>query len=967
MKGQRGRARWRRVRGALAVGLLRLLRLLVAPLGWRGTQRLGSLLGKLGWCVARRDRRRTLANLAIAFPERSASDRRRLGRACFAHFGTTLLECVRLLDGDCDDARRHVRVEGWEGVEELRRQGRSILIVAGHCGNWELLAATIGCRCPGWSTLARQGQDPRLDALLVGLRARYGTRTIARGDAGAARALLGVLRGPGMLGILIDQDADVEGAWVPFFGRPAYTPLAAAQIGRRRGVAAVPTFIERLADGSHVARFEPALELPEDAVAATALMTHRIEEQVRRRPEQWVWMHRRWRRQPPGSAVGPQASRAALVTVVTAAALLVPSFLAPASLPGDHGWRRVDLCATHPTILRGHHDAVAAVRMGQSPDLATLPLPANAPQGGAVLSAPRVRALRQRVATTIAWRVRLGRDPYLAFTPLADAPACPASATVAVATPGGKPAVLWRGEAPRVSFPAGPEVSVDLASWAGREVDLSFDVRRTAPDPRPCVMVWASPEVVSRSVQPAGPRVANTPPNLLLIGADTLRASALGAWGQRPSVTPALDALAAESDVWLDAFSTSNATNPSFASIHTGLFVLHHGVRDLATPLPAARSTLAERLSAAGYDTFAVFAAQHLNPRRSGLGQGFAATADAEDTSAARLAVDQAIDWLQQPRRRPFFLWLHLFDPHAPHLPPAPFALGQRAAAAYGLSPVRAWTSFRSLGLPAFREKRLAAHRDLYLGEVAYLDRQTDRLLGFLRSRGLLDQTVVVFVADHGENLEEHGINYRHAGLWDTTTHVPLMIRWPTGGWGRPLPLEGQGDGGIGAERDLGVGVGRGAAAGFARGGGKPPGARPAGRRLRGLVQTIDLYPTLLAAAGLRPEPTDGRDLRAITSGGRTGRPAVYAEQADGKGASVRTADWRFFLSVGSRLVPAGPYLYDLARDPDEKTNLAGRGRVEEHDLRTLLARFLRSRTATAPQAKLTAEEEAALRALGYQ
>jgi arylsulfatase A-like enzyme len=396
-------------------------------------------------------------------------------------------------------------------------------------------------------------------------------------------------------------------------------------------------------------------------------------------------------------------------------------------------------------------------------------------------------------------------------------------------------------------------------------------------------------------------------------------------------VTPALDALAAESDVWLDAFSTSNATNPSFASIHTGLFVHHHGVRDLAPRLPAEHVTLAERLAAAGYDTHAVFAAQHLNPEGSGLGQGFASVAPAEIHSAARLAVNRAIGWLQAPHRRPFFLWLHLYDPHTPHLPPAPFALGVRPARLYGLSQVRSWVPFRTPGQRDFRVPKLAADRDLYLSEVAYLDREVDRLLDFLRSRGTLADTVVAFVSDHGENLEDHDVQYRHAGLWDTTTHVPLMIRWPDRGPASAGPL------------------------------------RPPPRRLRGLVQTIDLYPTLLAAAGLRPGRSDAQDLRRLVEGGRHGRPAVFADQADGTGASVRTRDWRYFLSAGSKIVPAGAYLYDLRRDPGELVNLAGKGRREEADLLATLREALRGGRAAEQRSPLTAEEEAALRALGYE
>jgi KDO2-lipid IV(A) lauroyltransferase len=100
------------------------------------------------------------------------------------------------------------------------------------------------------------------------------------------------------LAILIDQDTSVDGVWVPFFAQAAHTPIGAAEMALRHGMRVVPAFLERREGGLHAARFLPALELPADATAATAVMTSAIEEHIRRHPEQWVWWHRRWRRQP---------------------------------------------------------------------------------------------------------------------------------------------------------------------------------------------------------------------------------------------------------------------------------------------------------------------------------------------------------------------------------------------------------------------------------------------------------------------------------------------------------------------------------------------------------------------------------------------------------------------------------------------------------------------------------------------
>jgi Kdo2-lipid IVA lauroyltransferase/acyltransferase len=299
------RRRKRRLKARLEPVLLNAgLRLLTSTLGrlsWRASQRFGRMIGAMGWRFSRRDRRRSLEHLALAYPEMPEAERRRLGRDCFRHHGTTLGECLHLLHRDCGFVSSVVEVQGWEEVEREHREGRPILILTGHCGNWELLAAAINCRGLGMAVVARPLDEPDQQRMLAGLRQRFGTPTIARGSEGAARQLLFTLRRGSALGMLIDQDTKVDGVWVPFFGRPAFTPVAAAKIALRQNAAVIPTFIERLADGRHRATFHPILDLPDDPTAATALMTAKIEEQVRRHPEQWVWMHRRWRRQPPGA------------------------------------------------------------------------------------------------------------------------------------------------------------------------------------------------------------------------------------------------------------------------------------------------------------------------------------------------------------------------------------------------------------------------------------------------------------------------------------------------------------------------------------------------------------------------------------------------------------------------------------------------------------------------------------------
>ncbi|MFP3939941.1 MAG: lysophospholipid acyltransferase family protein [Thermoanaerobaculia bacterium] len=290
-------SRGRLARAQVIAVATRFLAAFFRLLPWRAAQAVGRPLGRLAWRFSRRDRYRMMKHLAVAFPERSPAELERLCRACYAHLGTTATEVLWLFTRDCRAVLRLTETEGLERVLALRASGRPILFVTGHCGNWELLAARINCSGLGMTVVVRALDEPPLQRLVESFRARFGTRAVERGEAGAARLLLRSLRG-GALGMLIDQDTRVDGVWVPFFGRPAYTPVGAARLALRRDAAVIPIFIERRRDGSHLARFEPPLELPDDEMEATALMTRAIEEQIRRVPEQWVWMHRRWRRQP---------------------------------------------------------------------------------------------------------------------------------------------------------------------------------------------------------------------------------------------------------------------------------------------------------------------------------------------------------------------------------------------------------------------------------------------------------------------------------------------------------------------------------------------------------------------------------------------------------------------------------------------------------------------------------------------
>jgi KDO2-lipid IV(A) lauroyltransferase len=267
---------------------------------WSSTLSIGRGLGALTWRFSRRNRERALTHLEIAFPEKSEDERRQLGRACFLHQGMNLTEYLRFSRQDLQRAAAHIDIEGWEHLSTAQKNSRPVLIVSGHCGNWELLGPACASRGVELWAIVRALEESWIDRLASQIRRRLGSRVIQRGHPDSPRQLLRVLRGGGNLVVFIDQDIRAKGAWVPFFSRLAHTSLGPAQMALKHSMTVIPAFCERLEDGHHLARFLAPLSLPADETVATALMTRVVEEQIRHRPEQWVWMHRRWRRRPPG-------------------------------------------------------------------------------------------------------------------------------------------------------------------------------------------------------------------------------------------------------------------------------------------------------------------------------------------------------------------------------------------------------------------------------------------------------------------------------------------------------------------------------------------------------------------------------------------------------------------------------------------------------------------------------------------
>jgi arylsulfatase A-like enzyme/tetratricopeptide (TPR) repeat protein len=254
--------------------------------------------------------------------------------------------------------------------------------------------------------------------------------------------------------------------------------------------------------------------------------------------------------------------------------------------------------------------------------------------------------------------------------------------------------------------------------------------------------------------------------NVLLITLDTTRADRIGAYGYEPAETPRLDALAEEGILFEQTITPTAFTLPSHSSILTGLYPPFHGVRlNGGTALAEVHETLAERLAVAGYRCGAVVGAFVID-QRWGLGQGFESFDDdfeMEPEQKLDLAgvqrtgdrvVDLGLEWLGQGDGRPFFAWLHFYDPHIPYAPPEPYA-----------------SRFGGRGGDG-----------LYDGEIAFTDAQVGRVLDWLEKRGLAESTIVVVVGDHGESLGEHGESEHGYYIYDATVKVPLIIRVPGSG-----------------------------------------------------------------------------------------------------------------------------------------------------------------------------------------
>jgi len=418
------------------------------------------------------------------------------------------------------------------------------------------------------------------------------------------------------------------------------------------------------------------------------------------------------------------------------------------------------------------------------------------------------------------------------------------------------------------------------------------------------------------------------PRNVLLISIDTLRSDMLGCYGYDRPTSPNLDRLAAEGALFLDVTSTSPWTLPSHASLLTGLYPTHHGLKSHDRKLPESITTWAEVLTEHGFRTAAIVNSHYVG-RRYGFDRGFAEFSHVRENPGGwrpshveRLA----IQWLKVPQERPFFLFLHFYDVHSDYAVQPEY---REAFVRPYAGPVDGSTEqlkrFRQGKFPLDAED--TAHLvDLYVASIRQMDDGIGRILGVLEERGLADDTLVIVTSDHGEEFLEHGGVLHGRTQFQEVMRIPLVFRGP------------------GVE---------------------------AGLRVETPLSLADVMPTALAALGVGDAPlADGVDasplLRGRSMAELNGRVIFgEADHNNEQNDITRSVRYQKFKLTYNRLTDAKT-LYDLESDPTETEDVQSQHTYLVDLLRERLQPTLEASAQGEMLPSLTAEQIEMLGALGY-
>ncbi len=413
-------------------------------------------------------------------------------------------------------------------------------------------------------------------------------------------------------------------------------------------------------------------------------------------------------------------------------------------------------------------------------------------------------------------------------------------------------------------------------------------------------------------------------PNIVLYVVDTLRADRLGVYGYGKPTSPRLDAFAASALVFENAYAQSSWTRPAMASLFTGLLPPAHRTVGRRSVLPEEAVTLAEILTANGYEGMGLVRNPNVG-RTFGFAQGFSRFRS-EDRDRDETMLDRVRLWLdaRQSGEGPFFLYLHAIDPHGPYDPAPEFEQMFDAGDAPAHYRTVRYLLELNRGEVEPDEGTAEALSRLYDAEVAQNDRAFGELLDELTARGLAEGTAVIYVSDHGEEFEEHGRWEHGVSLYEEVLRIPLVMRLP----GVPA------------------------------------------RRIETPAQHVDLLPTLLGYLGIDRPATDGRDLLAERRRGDD-PPDVYTHlDVDGhRASSVIRGRYKLVLPQSPSQGTA-PKLFDLETDPGELEDLASaRPGIVERMLALLADRGLAGDVEPAVEiddARIDEDLRRRLRALGY-
>lgn len=288
-----------KIRNEILFLSLKGLSFLILLLPLKLSLKIGSALGYFAYYLLPEQRRIALENLKFAFKDKDGRELKRISRLVFENLGKNLVELLYFPKINKDNIDRLVSISGLEKIDALLKKGKGAIMVLGHLGNWEMFAAYFGLKGYPSHAIARNMRFSKYNDWINELRRKKNVRIILRQSS--AKDLLRILNSNQLLGILPDQDVDsIDGVFVDFFGRKAYTPVGPVALALASGAALVPCCIFRKNSYHHIIVDQP-IELTKTGDKARDLLVNtekwqkRIESYIRLHPEQWVWMHKRWK------------------------------------------------------------------------------------------------------------------------------------------------------------------------------------------------------------------------------------------------------------------------------------------------------------------------------------------------------------------------------------------------------------------------------------------------------------------------------------------------------------------------------------------------------------------------------------------------------------------------------------------------------------------------------------------------